>query len=246
MQESPTMGNDLLPADFSIVDQPQAINDLAWQVAQRVFRVDTTKPGFALVDFGSAGEPRTYRRLLVEMGLGLRRAYAQQYSGRLGFIWVGRFDQQTTTRPHRDGAPAGSVLMLGYEPSAVPAQLALVDYARLAGERGLSPSEWLGRYNPMYHPAIVPELTPYTTPVAGFDHRRFQVLVINNGTASLDDRSSGMIGLLHQATVPSPDLSQPRHVNSLMLARLGHDETAGLLSEQLQRYIEQAMAASSC
>lgn len=239
------MCNHLIRADFAILEQPQALDQLAYGIAQRVFRVDTTAPGFALVDLGSACQPRDYRRWLVELGLGLRRAYAKQYGGHLGFFWVGRFDQQTTTRPHRDGAPAGSVLMLGYEPTVVPAQLALVDYTRLAQERGPTPNAWLTQSNPMYNQAITEQLAAYTTQLDSFDHRRFQVLVINNGTDSLDDCASGMLGVLHQVTVPTPNFSHTRYVNSLMLARLDQGDTIGLTNEQIQQYIEKAVAASS-
>ena len=46
-----------------------------------------------------------------------------------------------TTRPHRDGGPDECLLLLGYEPSSVPAELRMADYSRCAHGLGLTPGE---------------------------------------------------------------------------------------------------------
>jgi len=60
---------------------------------------------------------------------------------------VGRFDQQVSTRFHRDGAADVSLLLLGYEPTTVESQLFLHDPFRAAGEG--SAFEYLRRNKPM-------------------------------------------------------------------------------------------------
>ena len=45
---------------------------------------------------------------------------------------MGRFDSQTTTKFHLDGAPDEAFLMLGYEASPVRSELAIADYSKAA------------------------------------------------------------------------------------------------------------------
>ena len=74
---------------------------------------------------------------------------------------AGRFDQQVTTRLHRDGGPDECFLMLGYEPSAIVAEIGIADYSKCAHDMGLSASEFLDHYNPMFA-AGEDLLRPYT------------------------------------------------------------------------------------
>ena len=61
-----------------------------------------------------------------------------------------RFDQHAATRPHRDGGPDASVLLLGYEPTEVASRVYLMDYTRAARERGLTPLAYLDCCNPAF------------------------------------------------------------------------------------------------
>src|SRR5262245_30198050 len=114
-------------------------------VASRVFRTDFEATGHALLDLGTALAPADFRG---RVGEALGGYYAEHFGGRLVFVSVSRFDQQTPTRPHRDGGPDASVLLLGYEATAVPSRLYLMDHSRAAHQRGQTPAEFLECCNP--------------------------------------------------------------------------------------------------
>src|SRR5438105_4922610 len=83
----------------------------------------------------------------------------------LVFLSAARFDQQVTTKPHRDGGPEECFLMLGYEPSQVRAEILISDFSRCAQDMGMTPGQWLEAHNPMFRPGA-DLLRPYTTRVA--------------------------------------------------------------------------------
>src|SRR5947208_4943690 len=112
---------------------------VAAHIAPDVFRTDLSRPGWALLDLGNTGAPRDFRALLVRLGEALADEYRRVHGEELRFVSVSRFDQQSPTRPHRDGGPDASVLVLGYEPTEVPSRVSLMDYTRAAFERGLTP-----------------------------------------------------------------------------------------------------------
>src|SRR5262245_32148457 len=123
---------------------------LAGRVAPAVFRTDFEAPGWALLDLGLGLEPRAFRGLLVALGEALAGLYQAQFGGRLSWVSLSRFDQQNSTRPHRDGGPDASLLVLGYEPTEVPSRLWLLDYSKAAHERGITPAEFLDCCNPAF------------------------------------------------------------------------------------------------
>ncbi len=59
------------------------------------------------------------------------------------YLSMARFDQQETTKFHLDGAPAESLLMLGYEPSKIRSRLFLADYIRASQDLGITPEQYL-------------------------------------------------------------------------------------------------------
>src|SRR3954453_17595156 len=109
------------------------------ELAARVLRTSLERPGWALLDAGGLAPGRDSRTRVVEFGRELDRYYRRHHGAGLVFLSMSRFDQQTPTRPHRDGGPDASVLLLGYEPSEVPSRLYLLDYTRAARDRGLTP-----------------------------------------------------------------------------------------------------------
>lgn len=128
-----------------------------------------------------------------------------------------RFDQQETTRLHRDGGPDESLLLLGYEPSVVVSEIALADYSCCAFDHGLTPTEFLEKHNPMFR-AGEQLLQAYTTKVACFSPDRYQLVVINNSVTALAPDQLAWQGVLHTATIPRPNGAARRVVNSMMLA----------------------------
>jgi hypothetical protein len=208
------------------------------RIADLVFRTDFSAPGFALLDLGLGLTPRDFRAHLVALGEALAGHYRDHFGGELAFVSVSRFDQQSPTRPHRDGGPDASVLLLGYEPTEVVSRVWLLDYTRCAFDRGQTPAEFLLCCNPAFQ-AGEELLRGYTTELTAFAPGRYQALVINNSTLPWGQRARGTLGVLHHAIV-TPRPGRPRHVDSLLL---GAGE--GLSAEQMQAFVEEATGASA-
>src|SRR5262245_46946885 len=154
-------------------------DDLADLAAPLVFRTTLEAPGFAHFDLGLELTPLAFRELLVRLGEALARRYREQFGAVLHFVSVSRFDQQSPTKPHRDGGPDASVLLLGYEPSEVQSRLFLMDYTRAAVDRGITPLAYLDCCNPAFGGGER-LLTAYTTEVPAFHPERYQIVVVNN------------------------------------------------------------------
>ena len=210
--------------------------DLAAAVYPRVFRMDLSQPGFALIDLGPKCGSQRQRRIMVELKRELDQLERRTRGRCLLYQSMGRFDQQLTTKPHRDGGPDESVLMLGYEPSPLSSRVLISDFSKCADEKGIAPSEFLDRCNPMLS-VEVDQLAAFTSPVPRFDHRRFQILLINNSVASPGE--GRLIGVLHTAEVAEPDSSGSkvtRIVNSTMIGSMPRGEEEPVPAEAQQEF----------
>jgi hypothetical protein len=222
------------------LDSPAARARLVETVAPLVFRTDLEAPGFMLLDLGREHSPEGFRAHLVALGRALADHYARSFGGTLRFASVGRFDQRSRTRPHRDGGPDASLLLLGYEPSAVASTVHLLDYTRAAVDRDLSPAEYLDAFNPAFGDNAR-LLDSYTEEAAGFDHRRYQVLIVNNGCLPYGERRRGMLGVLHHAVIPTPDPRRSRVIDSVLLGVTD----AGLDDDRLEAFVARGTAATA-
>src|SRR5262245_4706761 len=101
----------------------QAHSDDRKATAQAIYRLvcrtDFSAPGFCLLNVGSEPGSIGLRRLMVDLKQELAALHEAQTGKSIVYVSAARFDQQTTTRPHLDGGPEESLLMLGYEPSGV-------------------------------------------------------------------------------------------------------------------------------
>lgn len=190
--------------------------ELAHQIHTRVCRTDFTQPGFCLLNLGTSLNSTQFRQLMVDITRQMAAIQQSNTGKTLVYVSAGRFDQQTTTRPHLDGGPDESLLMLGYEPSQVQAEVEISDYARCANDLQMTPKEFMARHNPMFH-AGFEMLRPYACQLHEFDPSAWQIVVVNNSSSPMDGRS--WQGALHTATILSPDDSQRRVINSTMIAR---------------------------
>lgn len=120
---------------------------LAATVYDRVCRTDFSPPGFCLIDLGQGSSSTALRRFMVSLKQAMQRIHQMRRGCDLIFLSAGRFDQQVTTKPHRDGGPDECFLMLGYEPSPVRAAIAMSDYSQCAHAMGLSPFDLLEKHN---------------------------------------------------------------------------------------------------
>lgn len=194
---------------------PQTLSDSLDTLALDVFRTDFSRPGFSVLSFQQPLTPRELRAAMVNLKQKLSAWLESHLDRRLSYLSMGRFNQQTTTKFHLDGAPEESVLMLGYEPTAIQSRLFMADYTRCAHDNGLSVRRFLDERNPMFSEGAR-LLQPYVSPVACFDPTRAQIVLINN--SSNDPNGQNLLGVMHQAIIDKPDGAQRRLVNSTMLA----------------------------
>ncbi len=205
------MENTSAPYHFDLANGKSPVD--VQGVFKAVLRSNFDAPGFALLDLGTGRSPREIRQFMVNMKAQLS-AMLQHASGRpLHYLSMGRFDQQVTTKFHLDGAPEESVLMLGYEPTPIHSRLFMADYAACAHANGISPKDFLRDFNPMFTLGAE-KLNGFVTELREFNHQNYNVVLINNSSASF---SAGMQGVMHKAEVPSPDLARQRIVNSTMI-----------------------------
>jgi hypothetical protein len=122
----------------------------AEKVLDLVWRFDFSAPGFALLNAGSGVDSHTLRELLVALKVQMSEIGVRRNGKLFKFRSMARFDQQVTTKFHLDGAPAESMLILGYEPSKVHSRLFLADYTHAAFDLGITPEQFLQDFNPMY------------------------------------------------------------------------------------------------
>lgn len=173
------------------------------EVFRRVWRTALDAPGFALVRFTRGVDSRELRRAMVE----LVEAFP------VGFVpeRFGRFDQQVSSKFHRDGAPPASLLVLGYEPTAVRSRFWIADASAAAVRAGLPLADYLAADNPMF-PAGEATLVPFVTEL-DLPHGEAFVVVVNNSLLPLD--GANPLGVLHKAVIPSPDPTGRRVINSV-------------------------------
>jgi hypothetical protein len=143
----------------------------------KVFRRDFTQPGFAVLDFGRHYSAEKLRGTIVALKNALQTRCFEETGHSLHYQWLGTFDQQKTTKFHRDNAPAQSFLMLGYEPTKVKS-LALSCRAKWSWERSAAPSQSGDKTMQPRH--LAPKDTPAVAPPADAQckqHHRFPTTI---------------------------------------------------------------------
>lgn len=185
-------------------------------VFEKVFRVDWSEPGFAIVVLPGENDSKALRRFMVDLKLALSAIYSARWGEPLEYLSLGRFDQQSTTKLHLDGAPEISLLILGYEPTKVRSELQITDYSRCARDLGLTPTEFLKEHNPMFA-AGQELLEPYTTRLRDWYEERPRIVMINNSHAAPSSPRHNA-GVMHGATILRPDPNASRIINSTMIA----------------------------
>ncbi len=209
---------------------------IAFSIYSRTCRTNLDAPGFCVVNFGNELDSVSFRQWMVE----LKREMAAIHEARTGhtlvYLSALRVDQQETTKPHLDGGPDECLLMLGYEPTEIPAVLELSDYSRCARDLGLSPKEFMARHNPMFQ-AGAEMLRPYTTKIPCFSPAEYQIVCINNSTADYSEGGNTWQGVLHTATILAPDESKRRVINSTMIASMPLGSLEVVDKESLQNFI---------
>jgi hypothetical protein len=220
------------------------LSELAKRLFAQTVRFDFQKPGFSLVTFSTSVSSTDLRRCMVSLKQELSRQFFEHDGRRLVYRSMARFDQQVTTKFHRDGGPDESFLMLGYEPSDVPSMLALADYTRAAHELKIDPKSFERDHNPMYR-AGEERLGGYITRLEVFDPSQANILFINNSCLPFREDRTQSLGVMHQATIPNPDSSMHRIINSTMLRTAANLEDEEVAKELQAEYITTTRVSGS-
>jgi hypothetical protein len=202
------MSNYRSPADYAIT-LPSPWNDAVVTARShlytRVWRTSLDEPGFALIRFGFTTDSHSLRRLMLAL---VERLPTQFVPERFG-----RFDQQVSSRFHRDGAPPASLVLLGYEPTTVESRLFIADSSVVAAEAGLPLPEFLVRNNPMF-PTGEAKYLPYVTEI-NLPRGEPVVVAINNSNLPISEVVLNPLGVLHKALIDKPDPGAKRIINSV-------------------------------
>jgi hypothetical protein len=208
----------------SLLLGPDDVAGIAPEVFRRVWRAALDRPGFALVRFPHAVPSRALRRAMVELVGAFPVPFVPER--------FGRFDQQVSSKFHRDGAPPASLLVLGYEPTAVRSRFWVADSSAAAAHAGLSPADYLAANNPMF-PAGEARLAPFVTEL-DLPHGEPFVVLVNNSL--LPFGSGNPLGVLHKAVIPAPDPAGRRVINSVGYTPRT-EQVGGLPAAELERFL---------
>lgn len=226
------------PSDYRVeLPTTSLTRTLVEAIHRLVCRTTFDQPGFCLVDLGRPTSSLRQRALMVELMRAMAEIERTTTGRRLAYQSATRFDQQGTTKLHRDGGPEECFLMLGYEPTTVPSEVALADSARCAADLGITETEFLEQHNPMFHEGEE-LLRPYLTRLDAFDWTAFQILLINNSlTLSHHDGRPAWKGVLHTATILAPDPSASRVINSSLIVSLPEGAPEPFSEDDLEEFL---------
>lgn len=235
------MNSDLLNwSSDSIYLQSSAseVHELALDIYDRTCRTNFDSPGFCVLNAGNSIDSVSFRQLMVDLKREMSARHRSKAENTLVYLSAARFDQQETTKPHLDGGPDECFLMLGYEPSNVDSELEIFDYSKCAYDLGISPQEFMGKYNPMFQTGYE-MLIPYSTRIPCFSRTDYQIICINNSSASYSPQNeSTWQGVLHTATILTPDESARRVINSTMIASASLGAPEKMSGSQLREFIK--------
>ncbi|MDG4866438.1 hypothetical protein P8631_00220 [Guyparkeria sp. 1SP6A2] len=218
------------------------VRSIAADIYRRTCRVNFDEPGFCVLDVGHEIDPAAFRQLMVDLKREMAAIHQSTTGKTLVYRSAARFDQQETTRPHLDGGPDESLLMLGYEPSEIDSELEISDYAKCAFDLGISPKEFMAEYNPMFKPGY-DMLRPYTTRVPCFSKTDYQIVCINNSCAAYSESQLGWQGTVHTATILTPDEMASRIINSTMIASVPAGTADKIGADELNDFVSTSMVS---
>ncbi|WP_439627287.1 hypothetical protein [Gemmata sp.] len=196
----------------------------AAEVAAMVRRTTLDQPGFALLRFPHPLGSRALRGAMIGL--------IDVLPVRFEVERLGRFDQQVSSKFHRDGAPPASLLVLGYEATTVRSRLLIADASRAAAAAVVPLPEFVARHNPMF-PAGEAHYLRFVTEVP-LPHGESYLVAINNSLLPGPD-GTNPLGVLHKAVIDAPDPAARRIINSIGLTLPG---TAAVTSAaEVERFV---------
>lgn len=219
--------------DYFLLANIDSLSEMTEFIYKKVFRTDFNEPGFVVIDFGFSITSEDLRECMVRLKNSLSQIHIDKFGEKLLYQWMGRFDQQETTKFHLDNAADQSFLMLGYEPTTIKSKLYFADYVELFKSMHISGEEYFEKYNPIFTDGEN-LLKPYITEVEGFREDTYKIVLINNSNTNRLDKT---IGVFHKAEIIQKDITKKRVINSTMIYSGNIEDTESFSKEQQQDFI---------
>jgi len=204
---------------------------------QQAIRYDFAVPGAALLALAPGTTSQELRRLMVAVKEYLAFYHYISTNQYLAYFSLGRINQPATSSFHLDAAPDEAFLMLGYEASSVVSKLAIADYSRAAHDLGVTPREFLQRFNLM-DAGQEQRLQPYVLRWDQFDASRPHLALFNNSTLPYTPTGDNTLGVMCVATIVSPQPNVARVVNSMTLSVVNEPSQEPVTPEVQQWFLE--------
>jgi len=147
---------------------------------------------------------------------------------------VGRFDQQVSTRFHRDGAADVSLLILAYQPTSIASKLFLHDPHKAVGDG--SAFEYLRRNKPMTKDGEDELMKHAVNVLARPDWA--QIVVVNNCTVLENPPPGHPLGVLHKGLIEFPDPNASRVINSMGLMYEGEPRREPVDADRMAWFLD--------
>ena len=203
------------------------------KIFSNVFRKNDDKKGFAVISFDRKMNSGLLREYMLKLKRALAKKCEEKFKKSLDYYWMGRFDQQNTTKYHRDNAPSDSYLMLGYEPTAINSKLFVADYHQLITKEKIPIDTYYEKYNPIFKKGEE-HLAPYITEIERLKKQDYQIVLLNN--SDLHSRKTN--GVLHKAEMINTDPDESRIVNSIMLYLKASNEPSKIAKKEIKKFLE--------
>lgn len=210
---------------------PAAVRRWALASFADVWRSSVDRPGFAVL---AAPDPQPSSGHIRHAIMTIVAAFDELAERPFVVERVGRFDQQVSTRFHRDGAADVSLLLLGYEPTTVESQLFLHDPYRAAGP-GESAFQFLKDHKPMTKDgdaALMRDAVNVLGPAS-----QARIVVLNNCTVLENPPPGHPLGVLHRGLIGHPDPAARRVINSMGLMYEGEPRREPVSAERLEWFL---------
>ncbi len=217
------------------VDDATPLPELTDWLYRTVCRQTLDRPGFCVLTLPATEASARMRDRMVALTRALSGRHLRETGEELIYQSATRFDQQGTTKLHRDGGPENCFLMLGYEPSTVESEVAVADSsacARRPGALGAGTARPAqpdvsrrGRAAPAVHdpPGVVPS-------------GRAQIVCVNNSLRSTAERPWSWKGMLHTAQILRPDPLQSRVINSTLIVSVPVGTAPFLTDQEIEEF----------
>jgi len=216
-----------------LIERQDITEEVLNKVYSNVFRKNHKHPGFSVLTFNKGISSRELRAIMVSLKESLSARCRSKFKMELDYFWLTRFDQQQTTKFHRDNAPTDSFLLLGYEPTTIESKLLIADYHQFISDYDIPIEKYYELYNPIFKTGEK-RLNPYITAMNGLDKNASHIVIINNS----DLESQLSYGVLHKAEILTENQNQSRVVNSMMLYLKSTDESYHLSKKDVSQFLE--------